>query len=779
MKKTLLFTFALLFAMATMAQSRQVFLQESFNGSSLPTGWTIIGQNSNWSVSATQNAGGTANEMKLDWSPQFNGMTRLVTPAIDLSGVSSVVFAFKHCLDNYSGGHTIGIATSSDGGTTWHEGWTQNYSSSGAHEVNQEIVTVDLGQPNVKFCVFYNGNSYNINDWYFDDIQIFTLETLDLGIVATNLPSYIPSGNFGLGIKVQNLGVTTITSVEATYTIEGKDPVTQVFNTNIQTLDNVTLNFDQEALFFPGLYAVDFTIDKVNGEDDVVAENNSLTALVSAALTSTQKIPMIEHFSSSTCGPCVSVNTQMLNFCNNNPGRFTYTKYQMNWPGNGDPYYTNEGGTRRTYYGVSAVPQCFLDGEDQGFAAVQTTVFNEHADRNAFMDVRGSFNIQGNTISVKADVMPYIDADARLFVSVNEKETHNNVGGNGETSFHHIFMKMLTSAQGDPLTFIASELQHVEFNQDLSGTHVEEMSDLEVSIWVQNYSTHEIFNSHFAYEYTDVHPYTIENLTLTPNDNTIQATWNAPAQGNPSGYDVYLNGAIVLEGTTETSYSFDAEEGSFYCFEVIAKYDNDMTSVKTSAGMRFGDAQDMGLVQAVQGILLDLDNPQAETYVTNGNYNSHNAIVINGITCEQSEGGYPYVVVTPEHEMPYSLNVGEDFHLLVNPNVQAKGVINTTFTVESDAGDVVFYVIIDENLFTSVVELTAETKLFPNPTTGNFVVEGANMAKVEVYNLVGQKVSEQQGKVVNIDASNWEKGLYLVNITNLNGSVETRKLVVK
>ena len=125
MKKTLLFAFALLFATATMAQNRVVLLQESFDGSTLPTGWSISSNNSNWSVSATANAGGSANEMKLDWSPQFNGTTRLVSPAIDLTGISGVVFSFKHALDNYSGTNTIGVATSSDGGATWNQAWSQ------------------------------------------------------------------------------------------------------------------------------------------------------------------------------------------------------------------------------------------------------------------------------------------------------------------------------------------------------------------------------------------------------------------------------------------------------------------------------------------------------------------------------------------------------------------------------------------------------------------------------------------------------------------------------
>ena len=193
MKKTLLFAFALLFATATMAQNRVVLLQESFDGSTLPTGWSISSNNSNWSVSATANAGGSANEMKLDWSPQFNGTTRLVSPAIDLTGISGVVFSFKHALDNYSGTNTIGVATSSDGGATWNQAWSQGYGTNGAWAVSEEIATSDMGQANVQFCIFFTGNSYNINDWYFDDIVVFTLENLDLGIEAATLNDFIGS----------------------------------------------------------------------------------------------------------------------------------------------------------------------------------------------------------------------------------------------------------------------------------------------------------------------------------------------------------------------------------------------------------------------------------------------------------------------------------------------------------------------------------------------------------------------------------------------------------
>ena len=79
-----------------------------------------------------------------------------------------------------------------------------------------------------------------------------------------------------------------------------------------------------------------------------------------------------------------------------------------------------------------------------------------------------------------------------------------------------------------------------------------------------------------------------------------------------------------------------------------------------------------------------------------------------------------------------------------------------------------------------LAEFSTKLQVYPNPTTGQFTVEGANVAKVEVYNLVGQKVCEQQGsKVVNIDATEWNKGIYLVNIIEQNGAVATKKLVVR
>ena len=216
-------------------------------------------------------------------------------------------------------------------------------------------------------------------------------------------------------------------------------------------------------------------------------------------------------------------------------------------------------------------------------AATQATL-DAHYNTPAFAEIRGAFTVEGNTINVSADIMSYIDMNnVRAYVTVNEKETHNNVGGNGETSFHHIMMKMLPNGNGSTISIEAGKYQHLEFTQDMSSTHVEEMSDLEVSVWVEDYNAKSVFNSHFLYENTD-HPYAPQKVELTEDEtseeNIMALTWEAPEQGNPTGYNVFLNGELVAENTAEMSYSFTGELGVFYVAEVQAVYGNDMTSVK-------------------------------------------------------------------------------------------------------------------------------------------------------------------------------------------------------
>lgn len=196
------------------------------------------------------------------------------------------------------------------------------------------------------------------------------------------------------------------------------------------------------------------------------------------------------------------------------------------------------------------------------------------------------------------------------------------------------------------------------------------------------------------------------------------------------------------------------------------------------------EAYDMGLyIPGAPFVELTVTEPVATPYVVNGNYGTHTPIEITQIYEVENPLGVSYLEIAPEHALPYMLNEGENLQFEVRPNAQnVKGQVTTFVFVESSDKRVEFMVSVDEELLT-VTELSANTKLYPNPTSSQFTVEGANIKKVEVYNLLGQKVFETENTehktTTHIDASNWNKGIYLVNITNQNGSIETKKLVLK
>ena len=586
MKKTLLFVLALLLSVTMLAQNRTSLVYETFDGETLPSGWSIDGSGTgNWGVSTSCKAGGEANEMLLYWSPQFNGISRLVSPAINLSNAENVVVSFKHYFDNYSGVSAIGIATSSDG-TTWNQAWQQNYSTSGQYSVSEVISTADMGNENVFVCIYFSGDSYNINNWYFDDIEIFTQENLDLRIVSIDVANMMGAGETDITFTVQNIGKTTIESFEALFYSGLEDCVSEfveTFTANLAPMEAKQFTFPQSFFYNPGSYNIPIEILSVNNETDDDETNNIMSKDIFVAMGEAQRIPMIEHFSSSTCGPCVSVNYSMNQLTAANPGKYTYVKYQMNWPGSGDAYYTEEGGVRRDYYGVNAVPWLYFDADNINSAS--QSILDGYYANPAFAEIRGAFNIEGNTINITADFMAYAQMDGvRAFVVVNEKETTGNVGSNGETEFHHVMMKMLENANGNQISINAGEYQRLEFSYDMSSTNVEDMNDLEVALWLQDYNSKEVYNSRFAYEYTE-HAYPVQNLSVTYSEGCFETiSWEAPEAGNPTGYNLYIDGELIEENYSELTYvneelAATLNDSNYHNVKVVALYENEKTSV--------------------------------------------------------------------------------------------------------------------------------------------------------------------------------------------------------
>ena len=593
MKKTLLLTLALLLSFTILAQEKKVFVKENFDSTTLPQGWMVYGIGTpNWRISLTDRAGGECNELMLYFDPGFNGASYFAYKSKSLKEVEEVAVSFKHYLDNFSGSSRIGIATSSDNGKTWNVAWSKTYSQTGNYIINEVISTPDMGKSNVKFALFFEGDSYNLYSWHFDDLEIFVQENLDLRIVSIDIPEIAEAGETEVKFTVQNIGKETVNS----FTIESPNitdsycgtTYPETFETELAPFETKQFTLKNTFNLNPGNYNIPITITEVNGNSDNDITDNYLSKDFAVTMGSTQRIPLIEHFSSSTCGPCKDVNINMNTLTANNPGKYTYVKYPLSFPYPGDPYNTEDAKVRTTYYGVTSAPHLFLDGTNQGFGAIKAQNFEAQYNVPAYVNIKGAFDVDYDSIRIVADFMSYVDINnVRVFASVNEKTTTKNVSENGETEFHHISLTMPDNAEGRIVNIKAGEYYRMECTLNITETFMEDIGDLEVALWIQNYETKEVYNSRYAYDYTS-HCYPIQNLTINVKGNERNVTWNAPEKGNPIGYNVYVNNELVLENTTELSYNTTSNDDVFFV-EVVALYENDKTSVGLAKKYAYGD----------------------------------------------------------------------------------------------------------------------------------------------------------------------------------------------
>ncbi len=489
MKKSLLFIFALM--LATMVNAQQIFTQDFSSGTFPPSGWMIFGNPANWSASATNHAGGVAPEMHITGTPLFTGYQRIISPKINTSGSSQLIFRMKHKFDHASGNTPIkiGVETKSANGA-WNSVWMESSTASiPAQTLTIIIDNANVGATDFQFCIYVNGVGSNMKDWYIDDIEISNPFAIDAAMASIDLPPIFVGSKAVKGAFI-NIGQTKITAADVNWQVADGDIHTDSFtNLNLNLGQSYDFECTDSLILTPADYTIKVWLSAVNGlEADDNPANDTLSKDISIPTHLINYRPFFEEFTSSTCGPCASFNNSFFNnFVATHNDEITLIKYQMNWPGSGDPYYTAEGGVRRNYYGVNAVPELYVDGKKTATSSgAVNTALNATLGTLAYVDIVSTHEIQGNNVIVDANIVPYADyPGVRVHMAVIEKITTQNVGNNGETSFHHVMMKMLPNANGTGANLVKDAPLNLKFTQDMSGTHVEQMDDLMVAIFIQ------------------------------------------------------------------------------------------------------------------------------------------------------------------------------------------------------------------------------------------------------------------------------------------------------
>jgi hypothetical protein len=363
-------------------------------------------------------------------------------------------------------------------------------------------------------------------------------------------------------VDVENIGEETIHSVGITFVVSDGDKA-QVFDKTFTDLSlaagthkrlrfsdvNVAKSDDCDVVVF---------LNKINDQPVALNEFGEPKGLVLShyngiTSTSVDMTVFAEKFTSSTCGPCATWNSNVytpllaqLNFNEPGSGR-TIAKNQVPIPVQGDPSVNSYSNGRRSVYSVSSAPSMYVQGTRVDYTGIQTfaqaaDIFEDAVDDAASEPSFVTIDIDDVTITpltnnqIEISVEGQIEAlsnfggqNIRLFIFVLNKDYVFNAAQNGDRDYKHVTRTILPSANGERvLNFNTGTVQ--AFNESVTLTNSNGVvppnttnlwnDRVEIVVVVQNRSNNDILQAAYANQFlsTDNAPSIAdEALVLYPN----------------------------------------------------------------------------------------------------------------------------------------------------------------------------------------------------------------------------------------------------------------------
>lgn len=440
----------------------------------------------------------------------LNGTYELVSKPITLEAdaVSVMNVAFMYATSYI--GHTFGVGVREQGGE-----W-ETVTSGDPYYVDGDAFIAVLGSKwsgkTVEMKVFFSTVLQEGYPYYFLMSDIQFMAYANEPVVATELLSapFAQGENMDLILRISNPSPVTVSSVEYTYSIDAAAEKTLSFSINpamgMTESVRVTDKISMEGLSF-GNHTLKIRPSRINGQtyEGSVSEMEFLY-VDESTLTQTY-VPVFESFTSSTCTPCRSANAAL------NPvqeelrdaGILNVIKYQMDWPGNGDPYYISGNRTRMEFYdgvfgwgGRWSVPVPLYNGleivtewpanywsELANMVKAKATVDHQ---RKAMMDIHitNASIDDSKKLTLEFEITPKITTKGNVIAVIAEGITTGNRSSNGEKEFHHVALTF--PANGVVKEFEADKKETFKYTAYMSRTHMEEVEDLEVLCFVQHES---------------------------------------------------------------------------------------------------------------------------------------------------------------------------------------------------------------------------------------------------------------------------------------------------
>lgn len=398
----------------------------------------------------------------------------------------------------------------------------------------------------------------------------------EAGITKLNLAKYLSvnSSPFDVSFGVINGGSNAITSLDVEYTIDGGAAVSgKISGLNIASgASGTAVHPTKWSGATVGSHTVAVKIVKVNGATDTKVGNNSASMSVMVFDKAVDRKILNEVFTSSTCAPCKAGN-ENYNMVISGKTKHSTIKYQVYWPGTGDPYCTQEVRDRTSFYAINSVPRMEVDGGWDGNAgSFSTGLYDDFQAKPSFLEITGSVSLTWkNTVTLDVTLNPLLDNasnNLKLHAVIVEGLTYANKKSNGESQFEEVMKKMMTGSVGQVLTPLkkdtkvtkkiaytfnggyrlpldGSAAQHINH---LTENSVETWNDLAVVVFVQDATTKEVLQSE-TFPIALVGTEAVEqNLNLYPNPANSVFVVEAKEMGNAAVVVTDMQGKVVFNG---------------------------------------------------------------------------------------------------------------------------------------------------------------------------------------------------------------------------------------
>jgi len=560
-----------LFVFISSILAAQPLFTVDFSGGYPPAGWSIDLQAGNWSAVNSANAGGTAPELRLNWSPQFNNTTHFISPNVNTAGQTMLVLTFKHSLDHYGGPYTIGVATRKDGGT-WNTVWSMvNPSASTQAEEVISISNTDVGSANFQVCFFFSGNSYNLNYWYIDDVKLIVPLAHDAMVknILIN-PEYVAGTPFAPQATLKNFGLNSET-FDATCEIKLNG--TSIYNQNCTA---VTLNAGAEQVVsFPDftppaandLYEISVT---TNLTGDLDPTNDSQTGGFDT-YTTPRGMVLLEIGTGTWCQYCPGASMGAHDLLTNGKDVAVVKNH------NGDTFTNSYSNARNTYYGITGYPTAFFDGVKSVVGGSNTVsmyttylpIYEERKAKNSAYSVEIFGNNNGLDYSVTVRVKKLANVPAsysNLVLHLALTETDIPFNWQGQTMVYNAQRLMAPNELGTALDFSSGNTVDINLNFTMNANWIAD--NCELVSFIQNLDGKEILQgSKVTLPELTVLPVELTSFTAKSSSNQVNLTWTTATEINNSGFEIQKStdgsefvsvGFIKGNGTTTEpkAYSF-------------------------------------------------------------------------------------------------------------------------------------------------------------------------------------------------------------------------------